>query len=47
MQTHPAFHLPDDLDTPLWRYMDFTKFVAMLKDESLFYCRADLLGDPF
>ena len=27
--------------------MDFTKFVSMLENESLFFCRTDLLGDPF
>jgi hypothetical protein len=27
--------------------MDFTKFVSMLESNSLFFSRADLLGDPF
>jgi len=27
--------------------MDFTKFVSMLSKEALYFCRADLLGDPF
>lgn len=27
--------------------MDFTKFVALLADQALFFARADLLGDPF
>lgn len=27
--------------------MDFTKFVAMLESSSLFFARADCLGDPF
>jgi hypothetical protein len=27
--------------------MDFTKFVAMLEHSSLYFSRADLLGDPF
>lgn len=31
----------------LWRYMDFSKFVALLKDEALHFARADHLGDPF
>jgi len=32
---------------PIWRYMDFTKFVSMLESSSLYFARADLLGDPF
>jgi len=27
--------------------MDFTKFVALLDSKSLYFCRADKLGDPF
>ena len=27
--------------------MDFTKFVSLLDKEALFFCRPDLLGDPF
>lgn len=34
-------------DTTLWRYMDFAKFVAMLKDNALWFARVDRLGDPF
>jgi hypothetical protein len=31
----------------LWRYMDFTKFVALISSANLFFCRADLFRDPF
>ena len=31
----------------LWRYMDFTKFVSTLEKSTLYFCRADCLGDPF
>ena len=34
-------------DTTLWRYMDFTRFVSLFLDESLYFCRVDQLGDPF
>jgi hypothetical protein len=27
--------------------MDFTKYVAMLEKRALYFCRSDLLGDPF
>ena len=43
---HPNFWSPPD-DALLWRYMDFTKFVSLLEREALFFCRPDLLGDPF
>jgi hypothetical protein len=32
---------------PIWRYMDFTKYAWLLDRRSLFFSRADLLGDPF
>src|SRR5262249_7403023 len=35
------------LDTPLWRFMDFAKLVAMLMDKAIYFPRADTLGDPF
>ena len=41
------FHNPPPADAILWRYMDFTKFVALLEMKSLFFSRADKLNDPF
>src|SRR4028118_1989759 len=43
---------PRDYEVPphaakLWRYMDFAKFVAMLRDRGLYFSRADQLGDRF
>ncbi len=36
------------MDDPLiWRYMDFTKYVDLISARELFFCRSDLLGDPF
>src|SRR6266849_8959439 len=29
----------------LWRYMDFAKFVTLLRDKALYFSRADCLGD--
>ena len=46
-ESHPIFELPADHDMQIWRYMDFTKFVAMLESDSLYFARADCLGDPF
>ena len=34
-------------ETVLWRYMDFAKFVALLDQRSIYFARADALGDPF
>ncbi len=45
-EEHPVFN-PPSADAVLWRYMDFTKFVSILEKESLFFVRADKLGDPF
>lgn len=44
---HPAFPQPQDPSVKIWRYMDFTKFVSMLESSSLYFSRADRLGDPF
>lgn len=44
---HPVFSAPSDPQVPIWRYMDLTKYVAMLETQALFFARGDLLGDPF
>lgn len=44
---HPAFVDPPDPSVRIWRYMDFTKLVAMLEYEGLFFVRSDKLGEPF
>jgi hypothetical protein len=44
---HPVFKAPDNPDIPIWRYMDFTKFVSMLVRKGIFFSRLDKLGDPF
>lgn len=31
----------------LWRFMDFTKFVSLLKEKALYFSRADMFMDPF
>jgi hypothetical protein len=41
------FEAPSESNTRIWRYMDFTKFVSLLEEKSLFFCRADLLGDAY
>src|SRR5262245_3098619 len=44
---HPSFSLPTNKDIPIWRYMDLSKYLAMLHHQTLFFARATLLGDPF
>ena len=41
-----VYEIPDNKSV-LWRFMDFTKFVSLLKTRSLFFCRADIFNDPF
>jgi hypothetical protein len=41
------FTPPDDPDALLWRYINFTKLVSLLETRSLYFARADTLGDPF
>lgn len=43
----PTIRAPSSDDLSIWRYMDFTKFVAILLDRALFFPRLDQLGDPF
>lgn len=38
---------PSSEDLVIWRYMDFTKFVALLETQSLFFVRVSHLDDPF
>jgi hypothetical protein len=38
---------PPPDDTPVWRYMDFTKYVDLLESRSLFIVRGNLMNDPY
>jgi hypothetical protein len=44
---NPFYEYPADLNHPIWRYMDLPKFVSLLENSSLFFPRADKLGDHF
>jgi hypothetical protein len=44
---HPSFQQPSSPSISIWRYMDLTKFLWMIQRSALYFCRADLLGDPF
>jgi hypothetical protein len=44
---HDIFTAPENRDSQLWRYMDFSKYVSLLHHNALHFARADLLGDPY
>lgn len=44
---HIDFKNPRNLATKVWRFVDFTKFVSMLENQSLYFARSDKLDDPF
>ena len=45
-QKYPRFDLPPPEEV-LWKYLDFTKFVALLDTKALFFARIDKLEDRF
>jgi hypothetical protein len=44
---HPAFESLADENAKIWRYLDFTKFVALLDWRALSFARVDQLTDQF
>src|SRR4051812_13772384 len=44
--SHDCFPTPED-DTPIWRYMDITKSLSLLKESVLYFSRLDTFDDPF
>ncbi|MER9307308.1 DUF2971 domain-containing protein [Mesorhizobium sp. M0293] len=47
MEEHPSFPQPNNTEIKVWRYMDLSKFAALIQSSQLFYARADNLGDKF
>lgn len=43
----PFFIQPSSKFARLWRYMDFTKFLALLEDSALFFSNATRFEDPY
>jgi len=41
-----AYEIPDE-DASLWRYMDFSKFLLLIKERAIYFARADHVGDKF
>jgi hypothetical protein len=44
---HEVFDAPSNIDVPVWRYMDLTKFISMLETEALHFARASGMSDQF
>lgn len=44
---HPSFTVPEDENTKIWRYIDFTKFVSLLDQQALFFPRVTKLEDKY
>lgn len=43
---HPVFETPVG-ETKIWRFMDVCKYLAFIQSSSLYFSRADRLGDSF
>jgi hypothetical protein len=46
-QVDKLFVAPRNPQIPIWRYMDFTRYVAMLEEQGVFFARVDNLNDRF
>jgi len=44
---HSRFIAPTNPRTKIWRYMDFTKFLSLLEDSSLYFTRSDRFEDVY
>ena len=43
----PFFEAPKNVNATLWRYMDLTRFVALLEDSALFFSAPENFDDPY
>lgn len=44
---HPSFPIKTPKTSTIWRYMSFTKFMNLILESSLYFCRGDKFQDPF
>ena len=42
---HPEFKIEKNKDLPLWRYMDFWKFLKLINNSALFFPNIEMMGD--
>lgn len=45
IKQHKDFTIPDNIDRVIWRYLSIKKLKSLLELNSLYFARADLLGD--
>lgn len=46
-KTHPVFKTSNSFNKPIWRYLDFWKFLNLLENKSLFFSNSENLGDNY
>lgn len=44
-QEHPAFNITKTVGLPLWRYMDFWKFLQLIDSSTIFFSSIEMMGD--
>lgn len=44
---HPTFVLKNSIGKPIWRYMDFWKFLNLLETSSIYFSNSENLGDNY
>lgn len=44
---HPVFRLSKAVGKPIWRYMDFWKFLNLLETSSIHFSNSESLGDNY
>lgn len=45
IKQHLHFNIPDNIDARIWRYMSLEKFIKLINDNALYFCRSDLFED--
>jgi hypothetical protein len=46
-ENHPCFKGPNNENIKIWRYISLPKFMRLVQSKSLYFSRANYLGDPF
>jgi len=47
IEQHLSYYFPAHIDGDLWRYMSLNKLESLLSTNSIYFSRADLLGDKY
>jgi hypothetical protein len=46
-EEHPNCQKPNDKNIKIWRFIDFSKFISMLLNNSIYFSGIKHFGDPF